>query len=135
MANPNEINSNIHSADSEQSGPRIPDDKVYRLRRRLSEAKGSGTVVEPESKVGPEDRKPEARPSDEPSPAPAAASSVTSKKSLRRPLMFALLPVVLVIGGYFYVTGGAVMSTDNAYVQAGGIVNRCIRDRHRSLGS
>ena len=118
MANPNEINSNIHSADSEQSGPRIPDDKVYRLRRRLSEAKGSGTVVEPESKVGPEDRKPEARPSDEPSPAPAAASSVTSKKSLRRPLMFALLPVVLVIGGYFYVTGGAVMSTDNAYVQA-----------------
>src|SRR6267378_2183059 len=120
MANPNEINSNIHSADSEQSGPRIPDDKVYRLTRRLSEAKGSGTgeVVEPESKVGPEDRKPEARPSDEPPPAPAAASSVTSKKSLRRPLMFALLPVVLVIGGYFYVTGGAVMSTDNAYVQA-----------------
>src|SRR6267378_1656200 len=120
MANPNEINSNIHSADSEQSGPRIPDDKVYRLTRRLSEAKGSGTgeVVEPESKVGPEDRKPEARPSDEPPPAPAAASSVTSKKSLRRPLMFALLPVVLVVGGYFYVTGGAVMSTDNAYVQA-----------------
>src|SRR6185437_9818235 len=33
-------------------------------------------------------------------------------------LMFALLPVALVIGAYFYVTGGAVMSTDNAYVQA-----------------
>ena len=32
--------------------------------------------------------------------------------------MFALLPVALVIGAYFYVTGGAVMSTDNAYVQA-----------------
>jgi membrane fusion protein, multidrug efflux system len=32
--------------------------------------------------------------------------------------MFALLPVVLIVGGYFYVTGGAVMSTDNAYVQA-----------------
>ncbi|MDP3136296.1 MAG: biotin/lipoyl-binding protein, partial [Burkholderiaceae bacterium] len=32
--------------------------------------------------------------------------------------MFALLPVALVVGGYFYVTGGAVMSTDNAYVQA-----------------
>jgi len=26
---------------------------------------------------------------------------VTPKKSLRRPLMFALLPVVLVVGGYF----------------------------------
>jgi membrane fusion protein (multidrug efflux system) len=33
-------------------------------------------------------------------------------------LMLALLPVALVIGGYFYAAGGAVMSTDNAYVQA-----------------
>jgi membrane fusion protein (multidrug efflux system) len=32
--------------------------------------------------------------------------------------MFALLPLVLIVGGYFYATGGAVMSTDNAYVQA-----------------
>ncbi len=32
--------------------------------------------------------------------------------------MFALLPLALIAGGYFYVTGGAVMSTDNAYVQA-----------------
>ncbi len=32
--------------------------------------------------------------------------------------MFALLPLALIVGGYFYVTGGAVMSTDNAYVQA-----------------
>jgi membrane fusion protein, multidrug efflux system len=41
-----------------------------------------------------------------------------SKKSLRRPLLFALLPVALLVAGYFYVTGGTVMSTDNAYVQA-----------------
>jgi membrane fusion protein, multidrug efflux system len=41
-----------------------------------------------------------------------------SKKSLRRPLLFALLPIALVVAGYFYVTGGTVMSTDNAYVQA-----------------
>ncbi|HEY8127453.1 MAG TPA: HlyD family secretion protein, partial [Hyphomicrobium sp.] len=27
-------------------------------------------------------------------------------------------PVTLLVGGYFYVTGGAIMSTDNAYVQA-----------------
>ena len=32
--------------------------------------------------------------------------------------MFTLLPFVLIVGGYFYVTGGKVMSTDNAYVQA-----------------
>ena len=32
--------------------------------------------------------------------------------------MFALLPIVFVVGAYFYVTGGAAMSTENAYVQA-----------------
>ncbi len=32
--------------------------------------------------------------------------------------LFALLPVVLLIGGYWYVTGGKVMSTDDAYVDA-----------------
>ena len=39
-------------------------------------------------------------------------------RSLKRPLLFALLPIALVAGGYFYVTGGQIMSTDNAYVQA-----------------
>ena len=32
--------------------------------------------------------------------------------------LFALLPIALVVGGYFYLTGGQVMSTDDAYVQA-----------------
>ena len=32
--------------------------------------------------------------------------------------LFALLPIVLLAGGYSYVTGGQIMSTDNAYVQA-----------------
>jgi len=41
-----------------------------------------------------------------------------AKRNLLRPLLFALLPVALVIGGYEYVTGGKVMSTDNAYVAA-----------------
>ena len=40
------------------------------------------------------------------------------KRGLLRPILFALLPVALAIGGYDYVTGGQVMSTDNAYVQA-----------------
>jgi membrane fusion protein (multidrug efflux system) len=120
MADPDEINPTIYSTDSEPSGPRIPDDKVYRLTRRLSEAKGSGAgeAAKPELKARPDDRTPGPRPSDQRPDVPAVASSVTSKKSRRRPLLFALLPVVLVVGGYFYVTGGAVMSTDNAYVQA-----------------
>ncbi len=32
--------------------------------------------------------------------------------------LFGLLPVVLIIGGYSYVTGGQIMSTDDAYVEA-----------------
>ena len=32
--------------------------------------------------------------------------------------LFALLPLALIAGGYWYVTGGQVMSTDNAYVEA-----------------
>jgi membrane fusion protein, multidrug efflux system len=32
--------------------------------------------------------------------------------------LFALLPLMLIVGGYWYVTGGQVMSTDDAYVNA-----------------
>ncbi len=47
-----------------------------------------------------------------------ATVSAKPKRSLVRPLLFALLPIALVFGAYEYVTGGAVMSTENAYVQA-----------------
>jgi membrane fusion protein (multidrug efflux system) len=56
--------------------------------------------------------------------APAAAvaapggNKVRRRRSLTRPILFALLPVALVVGGYYYVNGGQVMSTDNAYIQA-----------------
>ncbi len=62
-----------------------------------------------------------------PSPAPvvpkaeaiksAAARGATRKQQIRW-MMFALLPIVLIAGGYWYVTGGQVMSTDDAYVEA-----------------
>jgi membrane fusion protein (multidrug efflux system) len=35
-----------------------------------------------------------------------------------RPALFALLPVALIYGGYVYVTGGRVMSVDDAYVES-----------------
>jgi len=121
MANPSEINPKPHGANAEQSGPHFHEDKIYRLTRSQPEAKNAssaGEAAKPELKARPEDRKPEARPSDEPPLVPVAPDSVRSRRSLRRPLMFALLPLLLIVGGYFYVTGGAVMSTDNAYVQA-----------------
>jgi membrane fusion protein (multidrug efflux system) len=49
---------------------------------------------------------------------PASPSASRPKRNWKRQVLFALLPVALVAGGYFYVTGGQVMSTDNAYVQA-----------------
>ncbi|TPK87651.1 HlyD family secretion protein [Mesorhizobium sp. B2-4-13] len=62
-------------------------------------------------------------PAKEPQPrqAPAAVAPpvpAKPKRSLTRPVLFALLPVALVVGGYYYVTGGQIMTTDNAYIQA-----------------
>jgi membrane fusion protein (multidrug efflux system) len=50
----------------------------------------------------------------------AAAANVRKLRRRRRVRwgLFALLPIALVFGGYSYVTGGQVMSTDDAYVQA-----------------
>jgi membrane fusion protein (multidrug efflux system) len=35
-----------------------------------------------------------------------------------RVALFSLLPIALLVGGYLYVTGGQIISTDNAYIQA-----------------
>jgi membrane fusion protein (multidrug efflux system) len=58
-------------------------------------------------------------------PQPPAAMPATSEKaapSSRRPwtrwTLFALTPLALIVGCYWYVTGGKVMSTDDAYVEA-----------------
>lgn len=61
------------------------------------------------------------------SPSPVAPVSAPEKLAVASPKpkrrwvrqgLFALLPVALVAGGYAYVTGGHVMTTDNAYVGA-----------------
>jgi membrane fusion protein, multidrug efflux system len=48
---------------------------------------------------------------------PEKASQSPPRRRVRWAL-FALLPLALITGGYWYVTGGQVMSTDDAYVQA-----------------
>ncbi len=50
-------------------------------------------------------------------PAPAKASQSLRRRPARW-VLFALLPLALIGGGYWYVTGGQVMSTDDAYVEA-----------------
>lgn len=49
---------------------------------------------------------------------PAPAIIPPRRRNLKRPVLFALLPIALIAGGYFYVTGGQIMETDNAYLQA-----------------
>jgi membrane fusion protein, multidrug efflux system len=41
-----------------------------------------------------------------------------AKRKWSRWALFALLPIALILAGYWYVTGGAVTSTDDAYVEA-----------------
>jgi membrane fusion protein, multidrug efflux system len=49
---------------------------------------------------------------------PARAPKARPRRRLVRGLLFLLLPLALIVGGYYYVTGGQVMSTDNAYIEA-----------------
>ena len=56
-------------------------------------------------------------PVSEKAPAPKEAPQPEKRSSLRF-VLFALLPLALAAGGYWYVTGGQVMSTDNAYIES-----------------
>ncbi len=55
--------------------------------------------------------------SDHPNEGDAHAPRNRRRRVLRWAL-FLLLPILLVVGVYFYATGGAYMSTDDAYVEA-----------------
>src|SRR5258708_14850456 len=103
-------------ANSGDGKPRAVEASVHRLDRSppiASERPGTAEAPHPEV------RKPEASPSGEPRGSQVVASIPAPKKSWRRPLMFALLPVALIVGGYFYVPGGPGMSSGNSYVPAG----------------
>jgi membrane fusion protein (multidrug efflux system) len=51
-------------------------------------------------------------------PAARRKAPRSSRRSPVRWALFALLPLALIAAGYWYVTGGQVMSTDDAYVEA-----------------
>ena len=56
-----------------------------------------------------------ARPAEQP---PVGTARPARRHPWKRVLLFMLLPIVLAAGAYEYVTGGAVMATDDAYVNA-----------------
>jgi membrane fusion protein (multidrug efflux system) len=109
-------------ADEDIAGDRVSD-QVISLDSQREQRRGASPVVEDdelETPVAPEPATLEA-PSAQPKPASvtvAPPAPVRPRRSLTRPVLFALLPIALVAGGYYYVVGGQVMTTDNAYIQA-----------------
>ena len=108
-------------AGSSQGVAGVYDDRVRRLGRPADDAKDAS----PFDQAAPPDvraLKPGSRDAevkDAVEPPPNRAETVDApKKSRLRPLMFALLPLGLTIGAYWYVTGGNVVSMDDAYVEA-----------------
>jgi membrane fusion protein, multidrug efflux system len=110
------------AADSSQSVAGVRDDKVRRLGRPAGDAKDSsphGEVGSPDVRaLKPGDREVEAKDAVEPPRQPEADSVAAPKKPRLRRLMFALLPLALIVGGYWYIRGGQVVSMDDAYVEA-----------------
>jgi membrane fusion protein, multidrug efflux system len=116
MANPREGK----PGDAERATLRAIEANVHRLGRGVSVDRSETTEPdEAETRLRqPQDRKPEPLPLHPERSGKGTARARMPRTSLRRPLLFLLLPLALVLGAYFYITGGAVMSTDNAYVQA-----------------
>jgi membrane fusion protein (multidrug efflux system) len=99
-------------------------DNIRRLNRRIGEAhpapQADAGVAEPQLREAPREA-PKSRGRVRPRVARRAsqiASMARKRASSPRAYLFALLPIVLIIGAYVYVTGGSVMTTENAYVQA-----------------
>ncbi|WP_346656134.1 HlyD family secretion protein [Bradyrhizobium sp. dw_78] len=121
MPNPNEINPR-REVSAEPDAARIRDDKVHRLDRPAGEAKDAlplGQVTAPDVRaLNPSSREAEVKDKAGASPDPKPDTPETSKKSRIRSLMFALLPLVLIVGAFWYVIGGQTISMDDAYVEA-----------------
>jgi membrane fusion protein, multidrug efflux system len=84
-----------------------------------------GRAESPTKEPAPAQERPQPKPpgGDEPAartnrPPPSKEKSRSSRRRWVRWALFALLPLVLIGGVYWYVTGGQVMSSDDAYVNA-----------------
>jgi membrane fusion protein, multidrug efflux system len=92
-----------------------------RSGQRTTSAAGTSTPLHSETSEAPK-----VRPSPAPKPTPPLDEATSAPKGLPqtprrrwvRWAMFALLPLALGAGGYWYVIGGQIMSTDDAYVEA-----------------
>jgi membrane fusion protein, multidrug efflux system len=100
---------------SPQDGAGFRDDRVRRLGRPADDAKDAPPDVRA---LNPGGHEAKAKDTVEPPPSRGPDNVDTPKKSRLRPLMFALLPLALIVGAYWYIRGGNVVSMDDAYVEA-----------------
>jgi membrane fusion protein (multidrug efflux system) len=119
---PNRENKLNEATSSPQDRAGVRDDRVHRLGRPTGDAKDAspfGQAASPDVRaLNPGGREAEVKDAVEPRPNRAPDTVDAPKNSRRRRLMFALLPLVLVIGAYWYISGGQVVSMDDAYVEA-----------------
>jgi len=83
----------------------------------LTEKETVSLRADPVEAPAPRREPPQGRAPAKKSPASEKAPRATRRRWLR-PALFLLLPLALIAGGYWYVTGGRVMSTDDSYVEA-----------------
>jgi membrane fusion protein, multidrug efflux system len=106
---------------SPQDGADVRDDRVRRLGRVAGDAKDAspfGQAAPPDVRaLKPGGLEAEVKDAVGP-PNPRQDAPGASKKPRLRLLMFALLPLALIVGAYWYITGGQVVSMDDAYVEA-----------------
>jgi membrane fusion protein, multidrug efflux system len=93
------------------------------LPKETDEVTADSLYAPREQPEWPPREEPEQPPREQPGPSIDSSSKPEKQPQSQRQRwlrwsLFGLLPFVLIFGGYWYVTGGRVMSTDNAYVEA-----------------
>jgi membrane fusion protein (multidrug efflux system) len=99
------------------------DATILSLRSEAAAAPAARRDAPREQPERPQREQPQQPPREQPEPpietsAEPAKSPHTPRRRWLRWALFGLLPLALIGGGYWYVTGGQVMSTDDAYVEA-----------------
>jgi membrane fusion protein (multidrug efflux system) len=97
------------------------DATIVPLRADMAEAppaRRDAPREQPQRPLREQPEQPSRRQPERPSQRASEPEKAPQRRRWVRPLSLALLPLALIAGGYWYVTGGQVMSTDDAYVQA-----------------
>jgi membrane fusion protein (multidrug efflux system) len=119
---PNRENKLNEATSSPQDGAGVRDDTVHRLDRPPGDAKEAspfGQVAPPDVRaLKPAGREAGVKDAAKPPSNPGENTADAPRTSRLRTMMFALLPLALIIGAYWYITGGQMVSMDDAYVEA-----------------